>query len=280
MASRLDLVHLAVFCAFLYFGPRIQEYVQARGRREQLEPAQNDAAVENDDIAEQQAGDGREVEDEEVDAALPPAPADGQPGPANGPARRPQERNVSAKKAASLARRDHRRAVNEFRMAERDRQRANDAQEAAEREQELAPERERRKAAAAAIAEKQAEERAGRKRKEEAERQAEMQRRDLAVELVKKELEERKACDLLDVADQVGGDVDEVWVEKMLNAAGLLGKKGDALTMVTGGGWAVRIDESDMMKLYDAAKDTNLGAGSDGVGFEHLGKLLEGVISA
>ena len=156
-----------------------------------------------------------------------------------------------------------------------DAQRARDAEGAAEREAVLAAEKERRKAAAAALDAKKAKEREEGRLKEDRERAGELERRELAVNIVKAELYARNMSDLFAVARQVGGDVDEVWVEKMLNAAGIIGRKGNILTMVTSTGWVVRVNEEQMANLYIAAAETGRGCADGRVEMEDLGAFLE-----
>nr|POF24040.1 hypothetical protein CFP56_54976 [Quercus suber]POF24054.1 hypothetical protein CFP56_54990 [Quercus suber] len=169
-----DLVHLAAVCAILYFGPQLQE----RFRLRQAENA-NDVVVE-EVHAPQQLPVGRQgfppvahVEDEQQDEAesddgdddgdddlnerddAPPGNEDpripeGQAGPVQNP-NLPTVRDVGAKKAKSMARRDQRRAYHEFQRSQGEAQRARDAEGAAERDAALAAEKERRRVVAAEV---------------------------------------------------------------------------------------------------------------------------------
>jgi hypothetical protein len=85
--------------------------------------------------------------------------------------------------------------------------------------------------------------------------------------------------DLFNVAEQVGGDVDDAWVEKILKAAGVIGRKGNTLTMATSMGWVVRVTEEQMANLYVAAEN-RMGDADGRVGMEDLGAVLESMLRA
>ncbi|KAK4575001.1 hypothetical protein LTR86_000851 [Recurvomyces mirabilis] len=291
-----DILHLAAICGTLYFAPQLQEWYRGRAKTPQPEDirevpdANNNVDQDvNDDVeAEQpedtgaahQAGldnDSDNDEDPDVDGqdrdqenALPPV----QPGPARDNDL-PNQRNIGAKKAKALARRDQRRAYHEFQRAQGDAQRAADAEGAAEREADLAKERERRRAAEAAVEAKKAKERETKKAAGQREREEELQRRESAVKIVREELEDRRMSDLDRVARRVGLDVDAEWVERIITVAGLLGRKGDVTTMVTSTGWAVRVSADDMQSVYQQALKTTGGEVTGKIGFEELGSMLE-----
>lgn len=293
-----DLIHLAAVCLVLYYAPQIQEILQRQ--RHDAGPAHQridgDAAEPEDEAAgheilENQPDDQDVLDDIQADAA--PAhhePADavqevenevpeGQPGPARAP-NTAANRNIGAKKAKSLARRDQRRAYHEFMRSQGDAQRARDAEGAAEREAALNAEKERRRAATAALDIQKAKERDERKAKEERDRRDEIKRRELAVSIVRDELNARNMCDPFRVAEQVGGDVDDEWVERLLNTAGVLGKKGDTMTMVTSMGWVVRVTEQQMTNLYISAAQNGIGSGDGRIDIEDLGAMLEAILRA
>lgn len=283
-----DLVHLGAICTLLYYAPQIQQWAQDR-RSEVQQPAQP-AVNEDAAPAEPDEPAVREVHEAEVDGdgAIPlqnvnhdqqdlqneQVPiAEGQPGPANRD-NMPTQRNVGAKKAKSLAKKDQRRAYHEFMRSQGDAQRARDAEGAEEREAALQAERERRKAKEAELEAKKAKEREQKREAERKERDEEIKRRDLVVSLVKEQLEESRLCDLFRVAKQVGGDADEEWVERILKASGLLGMKDGVLTMVTSVGWAARISREDMDQAYRQALEE--GTRDDGsISYERLGGILE-----
>ncbi|KAK3717037.1 hypothetical protein LTR37_006092 [Vermiconidia calcicola] len=291
-----DLLHLGVICTSLYFAPQIQERLLHRPDGEQHSGPTEDhiANVESDELrdAEREQGrhgdaglndaniadhDGRQenvyFQQEEQPEPIP----EGQPGPARAPDTT-APRNVGAKKAKSLARRDQKRAYNEFMRSQGEAQRARDAEGAAEREAALAAEKERRKAAAVALEAKKTKEREQRREREEAERREEIRRRELAVSIMRQELEDSMMCDLFKVARQLGGDVDEEWVEQILRASGLIGRKGDVMTMISGMGWVVSVTANDMAKLYRTATDKRLGDEYGRVDYNDLGALLETAI--
>ncbi|KAK0252199.1 hypothetical protein B0A54_08187 [Friedmanniomyces endolithicus] len=294
-----DLVHLATLCAALYFAPQIQHWYQRRQIQGQLpveeqplvnappEPPANENGVEpgenapddNDidlDDRPVDPNDHNDFHDDEHNAEpQPDAPV--RPGPAILPDL-PPARNVGAKKAKALAKKDQRRAYHEFQRSQGEAQRARDAEGAAERESELAAERERRRGKEAALEERKAREReakreSGRKAKEE-----EIRKREAVVRIVRESLEEGRVCDLMGVARRVGADVDVEWVEKIVVAGGIVGRKGGVVTMVTGMGWVVRVTEEDMEAVYRRAVEEEVADEEGRVGFDVLGRLLQDVL--
>ena len=289
-----DLLHLVGLCLLLYYAPQIQELLQRRrGGTEVLasgvdEPdprrdvrEAHDERLEEDDLVnnDPEADEGHlgevDVEQFQPQDIL----EEGQPGLAHAPDAATQ-RNVGAKKAKSLARRDQRRAYHEFMRSQGEAQRARDAEGAAERDAALAAEKERRRVAAAALDAKKAKEREERRVREEQDRVAELKRRELAVSIVKDELAARNMSDLFRVAEQVGGDVDEEWVGAILNAAGVIGRKGNTMTMVTSMGWVVRVTEEQMASLYIAAAENGMGDEHGKVEMDDLGAVLETLLRA
>lgn len=297
-----DVVHLGLLAVLLYYAPQIQQHLEQRrqgateqeGRQILDEPAipENEAFRQPgvDDVIEPEndhvrhlPGGNEGAHDENNNDQMPPlrdhAPADPpvEAGPANPAAARvpPQHRNIGAKKAKSLAKKDQRRAYHEFQRSQGDVQRARDAEGAAEREAAQAAEQARRKANEAKLEEKKAKEREKRREQERRQREEEIQRRERAVRIVREELGESRMCNLFDVARDVGGDHDDVSLEKVLNAAGVLGKGADgALTMVTSTGWIVRVSEDDMRRAYATTASTFEGD----ISYEQLGKILQQVL--
>lgn len=296
-----DLLHLAAICGALYFAPQIQEWYRSRqgsaadhddGQIDQPETGVEGDAQEADQDDEERPDVDAHGGDDHVHHEIPAVNDDEQPPPDQGegpgeaaqagPARIPEastQRNVGAKKAKSLARRDQRRAYNEFMRSEGEAQRAREAEGAAEREAALAAERERRRATEAALEAKKAKQREQAREQERREREEDIRRRDLAVNIVRDALEDRRMCDLFRVAKQVGGDVDEEWIERILRASGLIGRKGDVMTMITGMGWAVRVTAEDMARLYQTALDAKAGESNKKIGYEGLGGMLEAVLA-
>ena len=286
-----DLLHLAAICILLYFAPQIQEGLRRRKhepdgplrRLDDVDPITLDSDREATQIEhldpEQDVplnGQPADADDAANDGEVQPAPIieEGQPGPANRVDIR-TERNVGAKKAKSLARKDQRRAYHEFMRSQGDAQRAKDAEGATEREVALVAEKERRRAAEAALEAKKTKERERRREREEQERKVELRRRELVISLVRDELEARNMCDLFKVARQVGDDVDEEWIEQILKASVLIGRKGDVMTMITGMGWVVRVTSEDMAKLYWVAVQNGMGGEDGKIEYEELGAVLE-----
>lgn len=289
-----DLVHLAAICVLLYFAPQVQEWLQRKRKHTvQAPPQALDGGLPDESFADEP----REVIDDQhqlpLDDAAPvednaaaihneeiPAVAQAHDevplaeGEA-GPARIPAQRDVGAKKAKSLARKDQRRAYNEFLRSQGDAERARNAEGAAEREAALEAERQRRRKVEEKLEAEKARERKERREREEAERAEEIHRRDLVVSLVKEELGSKKMCDLFAVAKQVGDDVDEEWIETILRASGVLQRTGDSMTMITGTGWIVRVTSSDMMSVYKAAMDADLCDENGRIDSDVLGTLLE-----
>ncbi|KAK4902322.1 hypothetical protein LTR27_001226 [Elasticomyces elasticus] len=291
-----DLVHLGVICGALYFAPQIQEWFQQQranavpnnhglpGNEQHIgptvaaePPTGNVNGVQPDDLvaAPDDSEDDEEQENDGNVNGVGHEPDDGgQPGPARVP-EMPNTRNVGAKKAKALAKKEQRRAYHEFQRSQGEAQRAMDAEGAAEREAELVAERERRRAKEAALEAKKAKEREQKREQERKAREDDIRKRELVVKIVKHELEGHRVCDLMKVARRAGDDVDVEWVEKIVTAGGIVGRKGDVVTMITGMGWVVRVSEEDMAAVYCNAIEED-AADSDGrVSFETLGLMVE-----
>jgi len=209
-----DLLHLTAICGALYFAPQVQEWYQRRDTQQDApnrevpaqgeEPEAQDEDVprlhidygagnpavraethpqnEEDHVQPEQQANAQQEPEEEID--------DGQPGPAQN-ARVPDlpaARNVGAKKAKALAKKDQRRAYHEFQRSQGEAQRARDAEGAAEREAELAAERDRRREAAERVREKEAREREVKRESERKAREDEIRKREKVVEMVKEDL--------------------------------------------------------------------------------------------
>ena len=284
-----DVLHLAMICLALYFAPQIQERLQAHRQAPANATVEEDAAlaeVRPDVIAEvppavedDLARPGAEDQGDRDDQHAPEEGGadhivDGHPGPAREPIV-PTHRDVGAKKAKALARRDQRRAYHEFQRSQGEAQRARDAEGAQEREAAAQVERERRRAVEAALEAKKAKERAEKRQAEEKERLEELRRREQVVDLVRERLQSSNMCDLFKVALEVGADGDEEWVEKILNASGMIGRRGDTMTMITSVGWAVRVTADDMQRLYQQVVDEGLNVEGGAVEPDNLAHKLE-----
>jgi hypothetical protein len=294
-----DLIHLGAICTLLYYAPQIQHWAQKQQHPtgeinevrddgtvhlDNTPPAPHDGeprepAVANENADQHTAPDDFEdvpnddLEGEDVQADV----QEGQPGPA-GPANVPAHRNVGAKKAKSLARKDQRRAYNEFMRSQGDAQRAEDAKDAAEREAALAAERERRKAATAALEAKKAKEREQKREAERKQRDEEIRCRELAITLVKEALDDQRMCDLFKVAKQVSGEVNEEWVERIVRSSELVGMRNGVLTMITSVGWAIRVSQQDVRQLYENAAVQDMSDESGAVSYDQLGSLFENIL--
>jgi len=288
-----DLVHLAAICGLLYLAPQIQQWMQKQtpnpqgthdsfpqpdeGRDDRVAEAGEEAALEVNPVDVL----GQDAPNPDADIRLPETNGEpgvdmaerAQPGPAP-PGRVPAQRNVGPKKAKSLARKDQRRAYHDFQRAQGDAQRTREAEGAAEREAALAMERGRRKAAEAALEAKKTKEREHKREQERRDMEDGIRRRELAVHIVKEELNSQRMCNLFEVARRMGDDVDEEWIEKILTASGMIGMKDGVMTMITSMGWAVCVHSKDMTAVYMAALQDQDG-GDGCIDFEALGSKLE-----
>lgn len=307
-----DLVHTAILCGTLYYGPQIAEWYNTRqlanttdgaGQDENHEQAQDTQhqgahniqhAPQQPTVDQTRAAFQPQIEDEaeapvpQPGPALEPAqappqpfnddgPAEGEPGPANvneRPRPTPANRAVGAKKAKSLARKDQRRAYHEFHRQEAELRRLQEAEGKEERDAALAAEKARRAAAEAEIVERERREREESKREREREADEEAQRRERVVACVREAVERRGACDFGDVAWKEGKD--GLWVERIVRASGLLKQleSEGTLVMVTSRGWLVRVDREVLQLAYAEAE--KFGDEHEGqVGFEDFGEMLE-----
>ncbi|KAK3063754.1 hypothetical protein LTS18_013017 [Coniosporium uncinatum] len=228
--------------------------------------------------------DADEHDDDFAPGPANPAPVDAhQQPPINpGAAAAASARNVGAKKAKSLARRDQRRAYHEFQRSQGEAQRQREEEEARDYEELRAEEREERKEAIRKVEEKERREREERKRKELEGREKEVGRVKDALAKVREALNEEGLVDLEEVAEGVGkrgsdGGGGGEWVEKLMRAEGMVGVKGAFVTMVTGQGWAVRVMREDVEEMYRRAEGWPVG-GEGRVGLQDLGVILEEVL--
>ncbi|KAF2010857.1 hypothetical protein BU24DRAFT_47664 [Aaosphaeria arxii CBS 175.79] len=313
-----DLIHTAVLCATLYYAPQLVERLNAQ-QQPHRDPSIPAADNTHDGTANDGSNEDLPLErdlvlqpdDDEVAEPLPPAPTPppGVPGPADwdapaqlpepgdqapawegnahaGPAAGQNERPrptaanriVGAKKAKSLARRDERRAYHEFFRQEAELRRMREDEGREEREAALAAEKARRAEVEREIQER---ERAERERKKEEERRGheeERMRRERVVDEVREKLMKRGSINLVDIAWREGKD--QLWIERLVRASGLLSKREDGShTMITGEGWIIKVDAQLMDEAYAAAAqfgDTNEGR----ISFQDFGGILEKIITA
>jgi hypothetical protein len=207
-------------------------------------------------------------------------------GPANAVDRpAPAQRAVGVKKAKSLARKDQRRAYQEFLRSQGDAQRAQDASTAAEREAALKLDQRKRAAAEAEIELRKAREREARREADVREREYEARRRSEPVTIVRRELAERGMCNLwsvIEIMEREGFDLDIEFVEKLLKLAGVLGKNAftdDGATIIlTSKGWVVRVTTQDMKTAYQIAADQHHDQEKGVVPLQSLADALDTVL--
>ncbi|KAK7535346.1 uncharacterized protein J3D65DRAFT_630951 [Phyllosticta citribraziliensis] len=189
-------------------------------------------------------------------------------------------RQVGAKKARSIARRDQRRAYHEFMRAQGEAQRARDAEGAEEREAEVYEEKRRRAVAEAALEEKARREREERRERERRAREDETRAQREAVRLVRDGLERRGVVRVEDVAGRVGksGGVEgREWLERLLRAEGVVGRgrSGDGFfRFVTASGWVVKVGHADIEAAWKRAAEK----GTVKITYTDLGEALEEVV--
>lgn len=254
-------------------------------------------ALPNDGAEQFEDGDFVDDDDEEAELAaaeeeeaLAAFEADADPAAAAAAAAAQQQRRaaaaatrqVGAKKARSLARRDQRRAYHEFVRTQGEAQRAREREGAEEREAELFEEKRRRAVAEAAVEERARREREERRERERRAREEEGRVQREALKVVREGLEGRGAVGVEEVLRRVGrngaegGDEGREWLERLLRAGGVVGRGRGAdgcVRLVTTGGWVVRVRESDMQ---DAWRRAAAQVKSDAkITFADLGEALE-----
>ncbi|KAG8624668.1 hypothetical protein KVT40_007735 [Elsinoe batatas] len=301
-----DLIHLVVLCGLLYYAPQIQTIIKDKllkdpntAQSQQNESPTQHAATNDPPLDQPQAqADPNPPPPAAINAnppniaqpdAIPdpapppppvdPAPADGAPGPAHAAGPDPssiRNRQVGAKKAKSLARRDQRRAYNEFQRSQGEAQRAREAEGAAEREAALAEERARRATVEAELREAERREREERKERERREEAKERRAREVAVGIVRDAVRERGWVDLGEVASRVGRGRE--WLEGLVRVEGMLGEREGEVTMVTGEGWLVRVAEGDMREVWRVLERRVNVSDAERVGFDEVGNVLEGIL--
>ena len=313
-----DVLHTAVLCTLLWYAPRILErhvekhlIERLRGPRE-LEPVrgsepigdgngQQSPAVENTtydedgDVAEETANQTEADAAEHENVMFDEQAGDGSPEMVLGiednvehrqpngaeihPSTNVAMRNVGKKKAKSLARKDQRRAYNEFMRSQGDAQRARDREVAAAYEQEIAAERLRRAVVEAELEQKL---RLAKEKKKQEERitwENDIARRKKAIEQVRRSMKAQSWADLKAVARDVGGGADAGWVEKLCRAEGILQEDNrEVATLVTGLGFIVRVSQNDLREACDRATSREPTAEKKEVSWEELGEFLDDVI--
>lgn len=302
-----DIIHTAVlctFCIFLWFAPEI-DWRDLRGRVLGQDKPEIVGAVGDEVIGEGgRLGEGGQgnAEPEELnqpnqpdEPVFPPPGFDGggfeggfarqdEAGPANPHQPPPRianhNREVGAKKAKSLARRNQQRAYNEFMREQGEAERAEWASTAKEREEKLEEERKKRADREQKIKDKERKEREGRKMREEEERREELDAVRDAGKIVREGLEVDGFVRIEDLAARVQRD--NAWAERLVRREGVLrirfvdGKK--EVTMLTARGFVVRVDEDMMKMVYERAAIK--GANGNGkIGWDDLGSVIQKVVT-
>jgi hypothetical protein len=299
-----DAIYSIFLCTFLYFAPHIP-FSQLWNKTQPVLVAEPTAPLHGElpprPTVEDDSDSDESLNDEDLtnlirqaearDAAL----AEGFAGPANpqqanGPQQlqpapgqprrlRDPNREVGAKKAKSLARRERLRAYNEFLREQGDMQRAQAASVAQETEAELAERRARRAKVEAEIEWRAKEKREKKKAKEEKREKEESDAIQKASTMVADGLRDEGRIEIEKVAQAVDRDVP--WVEKLLRKDGMLGLKtltdGKSLTMLTSKGWVVRVTETELHQLYTQAASYN-SATSGKVTWTEMGVLLDDIL--
>jgi hypothetical protein len=303
-----DLLHTAILIITLYYGPQLVDYYNDNLRASQTNSMGVPLPDEPpEDVLIEPPIDERLVlqdSDDEADppplaptpppgfeaVAQPPLPVPQEPerladwqndaGPANPdrPRPTPQNRAVGAKKAKSLARKDQRRAYHEFHRQEAELRRLQENEGREEREAALALEKARRAEVEKEIQERERLEREEKKAAERYEAEEERLRRERVVTRVRKDLRNAGACDLEAAAWEEGKD--RLWVERLVRASGILSHGGKTVdgenthTMITGGGWVVRVDAELVRDAYSEA--VTFGDANGGkLSFADMGTILE-----
>jgi hypothetical protein len=294
-----DAIHTLIICIILYYAPTIlEEYTSRHLARERaaapaaetLHEPHNAANQSEDDADELRTnGDavntndhefaGLEGEDVVPEAIIPEPEEDAEAGPGNGFPRAVTSgssmRNVGKKKAASLARKDQKRAYHEFQRAQGEAQRARDREAEEATRLELEEARVRRKKVEEEVERKAKVERERKREEERLEREKEIGRRKRVVEKVRQGLREKGWVRLKDV-DAEGLELDIV--EKLCRAEGLVGEKAGEKVINTKTGCLVKIEDTDLVEAYQRALVQNDSTEDGKVTWHNLGHLLEKVI--
>ncbi|KAF2418051.1 hypothetical protein EJ08DRAFT_666340 [Tothia fuscella] len=298
-----DIIHTVIICTVLYIAPSLhlerwfnasRWRAQGQGATVMVEmPAEgSEANADSNNNAQQPLTAGGVPNDQPMNEQLPfetehplpdqhvqpePEPEAGamneQPQPQR---RRDPNREVGAKKARSLARRDQQRAYNEFMREQGEAQRSEWARDAAEREKDTILAQQRRKAAEAKINERERKAREEKREREDRERRDEALAVKNAVAALVHALEEDGAVNVEEVARKAGRGRE--WAEGLIKREGVLGVREvegrRVLTLLTGKGWVVRVDQDVMAEAYKRVGVWN-GKDDGKVSFQKLGRTLQ-----
>jgi hypothetical protein len=290
-----DVLLSAVLCAVLYVAPQIDfdrlrnaqvpandiNHGQTNEQEHEAEvQAENFAhALPEDRFAEEPHFDDAGVEQQ---PQLDQDPAEGAAAQAANPHQpRPRDpnREVGAKKAKAIARRNQQRAYNEWLREQGDAQRAEWARDEKEHNDQIAAEQSRRAAVEAKLREKERQAREARKLKEENERQTELEATRSASRMIEERLATQNFIGLKEMVKAVKRD--EEWGRQLVRREGLLGTKvkdGQKYNvMLTKSGWIVRITSDVMDEVY-AQASTACGKGDGRITWHGLGQLVQATV--
>jgi hypothetical protein len=308
-----DIFHTLILCTVLYIAPglHLERFLDGTWRRTADASDTPVPTVGSDTIAPPPGSGDDQIHDEEqepvvrgepvevpddrpVERDAVPFPAavnfeipqqdqdqdqdDEEAGPVNGqPARRRDpNREVGAKKARSLARRNQQRAYNEFLREQGEAERAEWARDAEKRDEELRAEKGRRMVVEAQIQERERKARVEKKERDERERKEELDAVRSAANLISDALKESGAIRIQEVAKSAKRD--GPWVEQLAKKEGVLGMKTvkgkKQVTMLTGHGWIVRVDQDAMTEAYQRAAKWK-GKDDGKISWEQLGRIVQ-----
>jgi vacuolar-type H+-ATPase subunit I/STV1 len=202
-------------------------------------------------------------------------------GPANPHQPRPRNENreVGAKKAKAIARRNQQRAYNEFMREQGDAQRAEWARDEAERQKQVAADQERRRAVDDQVREKERKEREARKAHAEAERQAELEAIKTAARMIEERLAENNFISIAEVKKAVKRD--DAWIQELAKREGILGSKSKdgqkSVVLLTKSGWLVRVSAAMMNNVYTEA-EAACARGDGKVTWHAIGRLVQNMV--
>jgi len=251
-----DLIHLFVLCTLLYYAPQFHSLIKLR-----LDKIKNNQPIQRQVInpeVEQQA----ELQNNVAVPVQQPVNAENienieQPDGNVNNVQPIIQRAVGAKKAKSLAKKDQRRAHNEFIRAQSEAQKTQDEVTKVEREAVLELEKKRRNEVESQLRSQQLQDREEKRLKEIKTRQEDIRRKEIVLNILRDRLRERKWVNLQKVVENVNGWTSGVeGLERLIRAEGILGEErnfnGDItqITIMTEKKMVVRIHSNDMEKYF------------------------------
>ena len=301
-----DACHTIILCIILYYAPIIiEEYTARHLARERAAAAAAAAAetresiVEPDNAANQSEDDVDELrtngnavntndqdferlegEDIGQEALIHEPEVDAEVVPGNGMPRAvasgSSTRNVGKKKAASIARKDQKRAYHEFQRAQGEAQRARDREIEEATKLEIEEARLRRKKIEEEVERKAKVEREKKREDERLEREKETGRRKRVVVRIRQKLRESGWVRFRDI-DAEGLELDVV--EKLCRAEGLVGGELDEKVISTKTGCLVLVEDADLVEAYQRALIQSDSNGTGQISWHMLAQVLENVVA-